>query len=340
MAINKGLALVSVADVLFFDPITDAYLGEGLALSNSTLTQEVQSIEQRGGYLNALLFDIKHSKTLTVELESATFKMEYLAFQTGTNIQTPLGGAGVYEFGDCVSFTAGKGTTSKTPIGNVYVRMPNGTVKTVTPTGKSIDIGMADFNGQSQVIYMYNDTVEALTIDTKTQPLTVKAVLRMHTLTQDGIEGYLEITVPRLKFDGSITLNLSSDAVSSFGLSGTAQEYADDCGNTYYAQVKRIPGEAEGEIAVESIVASPNVMNLGLGGNFASATANVIGVRTAPYANTTLDNSKLTFESSDNLTATVTPDGVVTAKKKGNTTIKVTYEGLQDLITVNVSEQG
>lgn len=334
MAINKGLALVSVADVLFFDPVTDAYIGEGLALTNSTLTQEVQSIEQRGGYLNALLFDIKHSKTLTIEMESATFKMEYLAFQTGTQIQRAL--TGVYEFADCVSFTNGKGTTSKTPVGNVYVRMPNGTVKSITPTGKSIDIGVSDFNGQSQTIYMYNDTIEALTIDTKTQPLTVKAVLRIHTLTQDGIEGYLQITVPRLKFDGAITLNLSADAVSTFGFSGTAQEYADDCGNAYYAQVKRIFGDTEGEVAVESIVASPNVMNLTLGGNFASATANVIGVRSTPYANTTIENSKLTFESNDTQTATVTQDGVITGKKVGNTTVKVTYEGLQDLISVTV----
>lgn len=334
MAINKGLALVSVADVLFFDPVTDAYIGEGLALTNSTLTQEVQSIEQRGGYLNALLFDIKHSKTLTIEMESATFKMEYLAFQTGTQIQRAL--TGVYEFADCVSFTNGKGTTSKTPVGNVYVRMPNGTVKSITPTGKSIDIGVSDFNGQSQTIYMYNDTIEALTIDTKTQPLTVKAVLRIHTLTQDGIEGYLQITVPRLKFDGAITLNLSADAVSTFGFSGTAQEYADDCGNAYYAQVKRIFGDTEGEVAVESIVASPNVMNLTLGGNFASATANVIGVRSTPYANTTIENSKLTFESNDTQTATVTQDGVITGKKAGNTTVKVTYEGLQDLISVTV----
>ena len=336
MAINKGLALVSVADVLFFDPVTDAYIGEGLALTNSTLTQEVQSIEQRGGYLNALLFDIKHSKTLTVEMESATFKMEYLAFQTGTSIQAPL--TGVYEFGDCVSFTAGVGTTSKEPIGNVYVRMPNGTVKTIVPTGSSVDIGMPDFNGQSQVIYMYNDKVEALTIDTKTQPLTVKAVLRIHTLTQDGVEGYLEITIPRLKFDGAITLNLSSDAVSTFGFSGTAQEYSDDCGNAYYAQVKRILGEAEGEIAVENIVASPNVLTLGYDGGITTATANVIGVRSAPYANTTLDNSKLTFVSNDPATASVTAAGVITGKKKGDTTIKVTYEGLQDLISVSVTD--
>ena len=46
--INKGLALVSVADVLFFNPTTGDYMGEGLALTNSTITQEVQSIEQTG----------------------------------------------------------------------------------------------------------------------------------------------------------------------------------------------------------------------------------------------------------------------------------------------------
>ena len=188
--INKGLALVSVADVLFFNPTTDEYMGEGLALTNSTLTQEVQSIEQRGGYLNALLFDIKHSKNITVELESATFKMEYLAFQTGTPIVTGL--SGVYKFDECVSFTNGVGTTAETPLGNVFVRMPNGMVKKFKPTGKNVDIGMGEFTGSLQVVYQYNETVDQITIDTKTQPLTVKAVMRVHVISQDGVEGYIE----------------------------------------------------------------------------------------------------------------------------------------------------
>ena len=134
MAINKGLALVSVADVLFFNPVTDAYMGEGLALTDSTITQEMQSIETRGGYLNALLFNIKHSKTITVNITSATFKLEYLAFQTGTSIVNGL--SGVYKFDECVSFTNGVGSTAETPLGKVWVRMPNGAVTGFTATGK------------------------------------------------------------------------------------------------------------------------------------------------------------------------------------------------------------
>lgn len=335
MAIDKGLALVSVADVLFFNPVTDAYIGEGLALTNSTLTQEVQSIEQRGGYLNALLFDIKHSKTVTVELESATFKMEYLAFQTGTPIVSGL--SGVYKFDECVSFTNGVGETADTPLGNVYVRMPNGAVKSITPTGKSVDIGMAEFSGSLQVVYQYNAQVDQITIDTKTQPLIVKAVMRVHVLSQDGIEGYIQIIIPRLKFNGSISLTLTSDAVSTFGIGGTAQEYATDCGESYYADAKYINTEDTAVIPVESVVASPNVMTFSMAGVH-EATANVIGVRSTPYSNVQLDNSALTFESTDQETATVDATGRITGIKQGETTIKVTYQGLQDLISVNIGE--
>lgn len=335
MAIDKGLALVSVADVLFFNPVTDAYIGEGLALTNSTLTQEVQSIEQRGGYLNALLFDIKHSKTVTVELESATFKMEYLAFQTGTPIVSGL--SGVYKFDECVSFKNGVGQTADTPLGNVYVRMPNGAVKAITPTGKSVDIGMGEFSGSLQVVYQYNAQVDQITIDTKTQPLTVKAVMRVHVLSQDGIEGYIQIIIPRLKFNGSISLTLTSDAVSTFGIGGTAQEYATDCGESYYADAKYINTSDTAVIPVESVVASPNVMTFSMAGVH-EATANVIGVRSTPYSNVILDNADLTFESTDQETATVDEDGKITGVKSGNTTIKVTYQGLQDLISVNIGE--
>lgn len=333
MGINKGLALVSVADVLFFNPVTDAYIGEGLALTNSTINQEVESIEHRGGYLNALLFDIKHSKNVSVELESATFKMEYLAFQTGTPIVTGM--AGIYKFDECVSFTAGVGELADTPVGNVFVRMPNGAVKTITPTGKSVNIGEAEFSGQLQVIYRYNKTVDQVTIDTKTQPLLVKAVMRVHVLTQDGIEGFIEITIPRLKFNGSITLNMAADAVSTFGLSGTAQEYTDDCGEGYYADVKYISNSEDADIPVEAIVAQPNVLTLDAGSS-ETATINVIGVRSQPYSNVMLDNADVTFVSGADGKATVTPEGVITAVADGDVTITVSYSGLQDVVNVTV----
>ena len=333
--INKGLALVSVADVLFFNPTTGDYMGEGLALTNSTLTQEVQSIEQRGGYLNALLFDIKHSKNITVELESATFKMEYLAFQTGLPIFS--GASSVYKFDECVSFTNGVGATKDTPLGNVFVRMPNGMVKKIKPIEKNVDIGMNNFTGSLQVVYQYSEEVDQVTIDTKTQPLTVKAVMRVHVISQDGVEGYIQITIPRLKFNGSITLNMTSDAVSTFSLAGTAQEYATDCGEAYYADVKYIADSEEAVTPVEDIVASPNVLTFSMAG-VKTATANIIGIRSVPYSNVSLDNSKLTFQSSDDETVSVTKEGLMTGLKTGTATITVSYEGLQDIITVNVGE--
>lgn len=333
--INKGLALVSVADVLFFNPTTGDYMGEGLALTNSTLTQEVQSIEQRGGYLNALLFDIKHSKNITVELESATFKMEYLAFQTGLPIFS--GASSVYKFDECVSFTNGVGATKDTPLGNVFVRMPNGMVKKIKPTDKNVDIGMSNFTGSLQVVYQYSEEVDQVTIDTKTQPLTVKAVMRVHVISQDGVEGYIQITIPRLKFNGSITLNMTSDAVSTFSLAGTAQEYATDCGEAYYADVKYIADSEEAVTPVEDIVASPNVLTFSMAG-VKTATANIIGIRSVPYSNVSLDNSKLTFQSLDDETVSVTKEGLITGLKTGTATITVSYEGLQDIITVNVGE--
>ena len=328
MAINKGLALVSVADVLFFNPVTDAYMGEGLALTDSTITQEMQNIETRGGYLNALLFSINHSKSLTVNITSATFKMEYLAFQTGTPIVSGL--SGIYKFDECVSFTNGIGSTAETPLGKVWVRMPNGVVTGFEPTGKQVDIGMSTFNGQLQVVYQFNKKVNQITIDTKTQPLTVKAILRIHTLTQNGEEGYLEITVPRLKFDGSIELSLTSDGVSTFGLSGNALEVADDCGSAYYADAK-FYSEVTEEIPVYAIAAVPNVLTIK---PTEKETIQLMGLRTEPYANVMLDNTKVTFTTSSESAATVDNNGVVTKVGNADATITATYQGLSETVTV------
>ena len=128
---------------------------------------------------------------------------------------------------------------------------------------------------------------------------------------------------------------MTSDAVSTFGLAGTAQEYATDCGEAYYADVKYIASAEEAVTPVEDIVASPNVLTFSMAG-VKEATANIIGVRTNPYANVTLDNSKLTFESSDSETVSTTPAGLITGLKEGSAVITVSYEGLQDTISVTV----
>lgn len=332
--LDKGLALVSVADVLFFDPTTGNYMGDGYALTNSTVTQEMKNIETRGGYLNSLLFNIMHSKTLSVKITSATFKMEYLAFQTGTAIVTGL--SGIYQFNECVNFTNGVGTTANVPLGNVYVRMPNGSVNTVTPTGSSVNIGLSTYTGALQVVYQYNASVNQLTIDTKTQPLTLKTVLKIHTLTQDGVEGELQITIPRLKFDGAIELSLTSDNVSAISLNGMAQEYTTTCGESYYADAKFVQSETT-TLAVADIVASPNSYTFSLAGT-KTATATIIGLRNGTYSNIVLDNTAVTFTSSQESVASVNTSGLITGLTAGKSTITAAYEGFQDTISVTVTE--
>ena len=121
-----GQALVSVAEVKFFDPTTDYELGSAFALTDSGISSEMQNAEVRGGFMNQLLFDIKHTRSFSVNFTSATFKPIYLAFQTGTEIA--VGAKNVYVFNDCITATNGVATLSKTPVGPVNVILPNGTI--------------------------------------------------------------------------------------------------------------------------------------------------------------------------------------------------------------------
>lgn len=334
MAINKGLALVSVADVLFFDPISGNYMGEGTALTDSSITHEMKNIETRGGYLNGLLFDIKYGKTVKATIKSATFKLEYMSYQTGTSIVNGL--SDVYKFDECVSFTNGVGTTSSVPVGKVFVTLPNGTVQGITPTGSTVDIGQSQFSGQLNVKYMYNRSVESIVIDTKTQPMTLKTVLRVHTLTQDGEPGFLEITIPRFKLDGAITLKLTADSVSSFDIAGSALEVSDECGSSYYANVK-FYSETATTTPVVGLAAVPNTYTLSVGGTAGAktATANIIGLRNEPYSNVSIDNANITFESSATEKASVAA-GIITAVAEGSAIITATYQGMSEVINVTV----
>lgn len=333
MGNDNSQALVSVADVLFYDPDTDAYLGEGFAFTQSSLVQEVQAIEHRGGYLNGLLYNIKHSKNVTVQMESATFKLEYLAFQTGTGIQTAL--SEVYKFDECVDFVAGVGTTASTPVGQVVVRKPDGTIVSITPTGSTVNTGDTAFTGKATVAYAYNKTVQSVLIDTKTQPLTVKAVLRVRAFDQSKQVGDYEIIIPKLKFDGSINLSLASDTISTFALGGTALQNIGDCGKTYYAEYKFIPVDDEELSAVTAIFATPNTYALSLTGTD-TATATILGYRGGVYANETLVNTDITFVSDTPAIATVDANGLITAVSEGTAIITATYQGLQETINVTV----
>lgn len=318
-----GQALVSVAEVKFFDPITDYELGSAFALTDSGISSDMQSAEVRGGFMNQLLFDIKHTRSFSINFTSATFKPVYLAFQTGTDIV--VGAKNVYIFDDCVTATNGTVTLSRTPVGPVNVQLPNGTmIDIATPAGATINVG-AGIDGECICSYAYsNAKVSNISINADTQPKTVKAVMHVRAQEQNGTIGTYEVVIPRLKFTGTIDFSFTADGVSSTNISGTALSYADTgaCGQQKYADWTFIPDTASvvDPIAIASV---PSKISLAVDGNI---TPTIYALRGGLYSNELLTTG-LEFASDATGIATVdAATGVITGVAAGNANITVTYD--------------
>lgn len=331
-----GQALVSVAEVKFFDPITDYELGSAFALTDSGISSDMQSAEVRGGFMNQLLFDIKHTRSFSINFTSATFKPIYLAFQTGTNIA--VGAKDVYVFNDCVTATDGALTLSETPVGPVNIILPDGTIVDVAkPEGKNITLG-SDIDGECICSYAYsNAQVSNIAINADTQPKTVKAVMHVRAQEQDGTIGTYEIVIPRLKFTGTIDFSFTADGVSSTNISGTALSYTDagSCGQQKYADWTFIPDTATiiDPVAIASV---PSKISLTVGQTMTPA---IYAIRGGLYSNELLTDN-LTFTSSSTGVASVgETTGLISAIEAGNTNITVTYdsEGLNLGTTIAVT---
>lgn len=331
-----GQALVSVAKVRFYDPITDYELGSAYALTDSSISSDMQSAEIRGGFMNQLLFDIKHTRAFSVNFTSATFKPYYLAFQTGTNVV--VGAKNVYLFDDCVTATDGVVTLSKTPVGPVNVIFPDGSIHDFEkPSGKLLNLGDNSIEGECLCTYAYaNAQVSNISINSDTQPKTVKAVMHIRAQEQDGTIGTYEIVIPRLKFTGTIDFSFTADGVSSTNISGTALSYIESgsCGQQKYADWTYIPDTSSivNPIAIASV---PSKISMKVNETITPA---IYAIRGGLYSNELLTD-KLTFASAASGTASVgETTGLITGVAAGTTTITVTYdsEGLNLGTTITV----
>lgn len=335
-----GQALVSVAEVKFYDPITDYELGSAFALTDSGISSDMQSAEVRGGFMNQLLFDIKHTRGFSINFTSATFKPVYLSFQTGTDIV--VGAKNVYMFDDCKTATNGHLTLSRVPVGPVNVQLPNGQIIDIpTPDSAEIDLGNSDINGECICSYAYSNTqVSNISINADTQPMTVKAVMHVRAQEQDGTIGTYEVVIPRLKFTGTIDFSFTADGVSSTNISGTALSYSDAaaCGQQKYADWTYIPDTAS-IVAPIAIASVPSKISIAEDGTITPA---IYAIRGGLYSNELLTD-RLSFASAASGTASVdTQTGLITGVSEGTTTINVTYDadGLNLGTTITVTVTG
>ncbi len=334
---NEKNFLVSTADFAFY--IDDILACTGTTNLNASLEVSMEEQEVKGGKGNKLLYAFKYGRALSATLEAADWKLEYIALASGSEIAEGM--RDVYKLGECVVLTEGVGVLSATPIGNVAVELPNGTIVTVAPTGTTIDMTKYGFTNKKDSVkatYKYSRNAKSITIDAESTPFVGRLVLDADKHNNKrGKVGSVQIEIPSYQLNGNFNIEFTPDGVTSTSLEGKALAVeGDTCadGNVYAYIIEF--DETEKAIAVTEIAATPDTVNLDTTAN-TTATISVIGLKGSLYSPIELDNTDCTFVSDTPATATVDTDGVITAVASGTAKISISYNGVSDEITVIVA---
>ena len=327
--------VVSVADFAFY--IDDVLACTGTTNLSSSISVSMQEQTVNAGKGNQKVFSYKYGRELTVELEAADWRLEYIAMQTGSEIEKAT--KDFYSISECVTLTEGIGTVDHTPIGDVGVELPNGTFVTITPDGTTIDLSAYGLTSEMvKCTYQYNVFQRMITIDAETTPYVGKLVLSAdkHN-SKKGKIGTVEIVVPSYSLDGNFDISFTPDGVASTQISGTALAVdGDTCedGSAVYAYIKEIDEDDDTTTIYSEIAIVSTATTLAVGD---SAQLSVEGIMGALYKPVELEITDVTLASSTTATATVDSDGVVTAVAAGTTTITATYGDYSDEIEITVT---
>lgn len=330
--------LVSTADFAMY--YNDVLACTGTTNLNTSIDVSLQEANVNAGKGNGLVYSYKYGRELGVNLESASWNLEYLAANLGNDIVNQL--ADIYAINECVQLTNGVGSVAKTPIGDVAVVLENGTIVTITPTGKSIDLSeTTTATVMVNATYKYSGLAKTIVIDADTSPKIYRLVLDADRHNSKiGKVGSLQIEVPSFQPTGNFTMSFAAEGTNSTTIEGKAVAVAGDTcssGSAVYAYVRQFDTDAD-VFTVDEIIATPSSVAITGTGTY---TLKVRGLKDN-YMPIAIDNSDCTFVSSAPSKATVgASSGVVTGVAAGTTVITVSYvQGgttLTDTVNVTVS---
>jgi hypothetical protein len=331
--------VAGVGTIQLFDPSTNA-----LILTSKTLTEEGINFsstaeEARGGAGNALLGKYYHDSTFGLTLTDQLFDLQYLALNCGGSIQAS---SDVMINEQVTISVANTITVTQTPVefnGQVigWAKKNNqndSAYRLITFTGKNATIEGASVGDIYCVKYFYNSSsARKFVVNTAYIPATVYAVATFpmfkagtstENYTSSSQVGEIQVVIPNFQLEASQELSLSSGGISTASISGSAlATYSGNGGCSdggYYAIItEHIYGKSVWDNVVSLAVYDSDI-------DLASAETQTITVY-AIYSDGTvpskIDNSYLTFTSSDDAVATVTSAGVVTATGVGTANIEI-----------------
>ena len=333
MAKNKDF-LVSTADAAL--RYNGVLVCTAKANLNASIEVSMQEQNVNAGKGNKLIYSYKYGREISVTLEAADWKLEFIACQTGSKIAEGL--SDVYKIGECVQITNGIGVLPTMPIGDVAIELSNGNIITVTPTDTTIDLKKYGVENEAvNVTYKYSRLAKSITIDAETSPFVYELIMDADKHNnKTGKVGTIQIIIPSYQPSGNFTMNLTPDAAASTNIDGKALAVeGDTCadGAGVYAYIKEFNDEST-TISVTEIAATPAAINLTAVGD--TQEISVVGLKGVMYSPIELENSDCTFTSDAPETATVDETGVVTAVAAGSAKISIAYNGIEDEIDVNV----
>lgn len=280
--------LVSVADAIGRDANTGQGIFMGKANISSAFTVSTTAVETRGGKGNPLLYVFYHSRKIDVKISSVVFDKQFIGMNVGA---LSVSGTVTAVYTECIQLSSGVGTLTNTPLSDVVVFLPDGTIQNITPVGKTITV-VSGASLAPTVVYDYSTTADQITASTSTPPMVIDLVLLAEVRDNSNtIVDYLQIHIPRFQISGNYTLSLAANGVSNSDLDGMALSVdSTDCvTGSYFAKITEIAAVAASN-TITSIVAIPSTLVYSVAAGLpATQSIKVLGI--AGVANTNLTTS-------------------------------------------------
>ena len=227
-------------------------------LIDSSITIGISFEDLRAGQGNKLYGRYAHTSTFDLKLTDAMFSLEYLAMNTGSDVE--LGGDAMKD--EKLTVAGGKVTLSYKAVPmvgntNVYAYVKkSGTdegYQRYAVTGAGVnEVALDESLNDSEVCvrYMYhNDIASKITISANFIPKTLTCILEANLynggscdVETSTLAGKVIIKVPRFMLNGSQELSMSASGVSNTSIEGSA--LASGCagcdGDGVYAEIVQV----------------------------------------------------------------------------------------------------
>jgi len=222
---NLRYGLKEVANVIFFDISTNKPVLFFDTLKVSTIENESESAEARGGQGNSKLMSWDFGRTASLTMQDALLSDTSLAMLSGNAVKT----TGIRAVGRevlTVSATPFKVSLKDTPVGTTVTayKVVNGIMveenTTFTATAKDVTFtsGMAE-GDQAMVFYEYLVTdvnATQVTFSGNAFPATYKVVGDTVVRGEDGIDRKMQFYIPKAKLQSTFSLSMDVENVSTF----------------------------------------------------------------------------------------------------------------------------